>query len=162
MPRRLRGRPFLSFSMVPVAVRRGAQLEHASWIVAGLAVLADWIGSSQTWFEYTKQGPDLAAYWQTALGRAHTAVSLSGVIPAAVAAPLPYTALMDADAWVSTGMQSWAETVTPNLGLYIIEDATGSGKTEAALMVCAPAHVCRSRERALYSSADDGNVRSDV
>ena len=29
-----------------VAVRRGAQLEHASWIVAGLAVLADWIGSS--------------------------------------------------------------------------------------------------------------------
>ena len=36
---------------------------RASFAVAGLAVLADWIGSNQEWFPYCEPVQDLEAYW---------------------------------------------------------------------------------------------------
>ena len=113
-----------------------ADLTRASWLVAGLTMIADWIGSSQAVFEYERPKFDLATYWKSiALPRAHRAVERSGVIPTASAALQRYTALMNSPDWNPTPMQAWAEAVPAEPGIFIVEDATGSGKTEAALML---------------------------
>ena len=70
----------------PVALPASADLTRASWLVAGLTVFSDWLGSSQAVFEYERPDYDLATYWRTmALPRAHRAVERSGVIPTASA-----------------------------------------------------------------------------
>ena len=119
---------------VPATKRR--QWRRVSHAVAGLAVLADWIGSNQDWFPY--QGPvqDLDAYWRCTRKRAKRAVAQSGVLPAAIGKSLQYADLIGADALPSP-MQEWARSVELPSGpaLFMIEDETGSGKTEAALML---------------------------
>ena len=121
-------------SDLPAPQRRKWRL--ASHAVAGLAVLADWIGSNQQWFRYCEPVQDLEAYWDVALARAEHAVAEAGVLPAPVGARLRYPDLIGADASPSP-MQKWAETADLPGGstLFMIEDETGSGKTEAALML---------------------------
>ena len=99
-------------------------------------MIADWMGSSQAVFEYERPDYDLATYWRKmALPRAHRALERSGVTPTASAPVRSYAALMASADWIPSPMQAWAETVPAKPGLYIIEDATGAGKTEAALML---------------------------
>ena len=121
---------------------------RASFAVAGLAVLADWIGSNQEWFPYTEPVQDLDAYWNCARARAQRAVRDAGVLPAAASASLGYGELIGPGAEPSP-MQRWARDVPLPDGpaLFMIEDETGSGKTEAALML---AH------RLIASGAADG------
>ena len=109
----------------------------ASYAVAGLAVLADWIGSNQEWFPYRAPSPDLDAYWQSVREQADLAITEAGVSPAGVSrGGLDYGDLIGAGATPSP-MQKWAWTVElpAGPGLFLIEDETGSGKTEAALML---------------------------
>ena len=63
------------------------RMKHASFAVAGLAVLADWIGSSQAWFPYRSPSPDLANYLRGAQERAALAVEQAGVVPSAQQQP---------------------------------------------------------------------------
>lgn len=121
---------------------------RASFAVAGLAVLADWIGSNQEWFPYTEPGQDLEAYWNDARARARRAVRNAGVLPAAASRHLDYDTLIGVEA-VPSPMQEWARKVDLPAGpaLFMVEDETGSGKTEAALML---AH------RLIASGAADG------
>ena len=109
---------------------------RASFAVAGLAVLADWIGSNQEWFPYCEPVQDLEVYWNDARKRAERAVREAGVLPAAASARLAYGDLIGVHAKPSP-MQEWVATVTLRSGptLFMIEDETGSGKTEAALML---------------------------
>ena len=53
------------------------QVRSASFALAGVAVLADWIGSNQEWFPYCQPSEDIGAYWDYARGRAET---LSGYV----------------------------------------------------------------------------------
>ena len=109
----------------------------ASYAVAGLAVLADWIGSNQDWFPYHDPSTDLRAYWRLAQNRAGRAVAEAGVLPAAVnRAELDYATLIGPTVLASP-MQQWAQTVAVPSGpaLFVMEDQTGSGKTEASLML---------------------------
>ena len=119
---------------LPVLDRTRAR--RASHALAGLAVLADWIGSNQNWFPYQEPNPDLDAYWRDARERAAQAVEDAGVMPAGVGAHLEYDDLLDAGTAPSP-MQEWARSVELPAGpaLFMIEDETGSGKTEAALML---------------------------
>ena len=121
---------------VPALDARRAK--RASFAVAGLAVLADWIGSNQEWFPYFEPVRDLGVYWNDARERAQRAVREAGVLPAAAAASgsLGYGNLIGLQAAPSP-MQRWAEKVALPSGptLFMIEDETGSGKTEAALML---------------------------
>ena len=116
------------------------RVRRASFALAGLAVLADWIGSNQEWFPYCKPTDfdDLDAYWCHAQKQANDAVEAAGVLPAAsISDRLGYEALIGAKATPSP-MQAWAreEVELPtNATLFMIEDETGSGKTEAALML---------------------------
>lgn len=120
-------------------VRYSAELHEAftrvSWLIAGLAVLSDWIGSDAGIFRYHQDVIPLHEYWQRyAVPRARTAVDAAGVLPSAVT-PFPGMAsLLPKDA-VPTPLQEAAASyeLTGGPCLFIIEDTTGSGKTEAAL-----------------------------
>ncbi|MDD9985155.1 MAG: CRISPR-associated helicase Cas3' [Spirochaetaceae bacterium] len=122
---------------VPVHLSRldRACARRASYALAGVAILADWIGSSQEWFPYCEPHQDLGTYWNEARRQAVRAVEEAGVIPAGVNARLDYGTLIGGHA--PTPMQAWAQRVDLPAGpaLFMIEDETGSGKTEAALML---------------------------
>ena len=109
---------------------------RASFAVAGLAVLADWIGSNEEWFAYFEPTQDLETYWSTARERAETAVREAGVLPARANRDVRYRNLIG-DPVTPSPMQEWARQVNLPDGpaLFMIEDETGSGKTEAALML---------------------------
>ena len=118
---------------------RRERVRPASYALAGLAVLADWIGSNQEWFPY--RGPDdfqdLDSYWNHhARARSERAIEEAGVLPAAPRVHLDQGALIGERA-VPTPMQEWARIVELPTGptLFMIEDETGSGKTEAALIL---------------------------
>ena len=109
----------------------------ASYALAGLAVLSDWVGSKVEWFPY--QDPahvsDLTCYWHSAQERAEQALHKSGVLPARPRTKgLSYGDLLKGE---PSPMQRWAQAVDLPEGpaLFMIEDETGSGKTEAALML---------------------------
>lgn len=132
---------FRYFVAEPVALDRGrGDLKRASWWLAGVTTLADWIGSSETWFKYTPPSLPLDAYAALAGGEAEKAVSAAG-LRAAISRPLTsFAALTDSRAGTlePTPAQAWAATVElPAKGgvFAVIEDVTGSGKTEAAQML---------------------------
>ena len=117
------------------ALDRG-RAKRASHALAGLAVLADWIGSHQEWFPYCEPVQGLDTYWHDARGRAARAIAEAGVLPADVAGHLEYGDLIGAGTMPSP-MQDWSRSAELPAGpaLFMIEDETGSGKTEAALML---------------------------
>ena len=110
--------------------------KRASLALAGLAVLADWIGSRQEWFPYREPVEDLESYWSIARDRATRAVIEAGVVPAGASRDFDYGNLLGGHVTPSP-MQRWARDVGLPAGpaLFLIEDETGSGKTEAALML---------------------------
>lgn len=120
----------------PVTGPTIAEAKRLSWLVAGLVNLADWIGSANPPFRYEPPDAyDLPAYWALARERAREAVAASGLSPSAVA-PAGGLRTLFPDLNPSP-MQAWAETVAlpASPSLVLIEDATGSGKTEAALLL---------------------------
>jgi CRISPR-associated endonuclease/helicase Cas3 len=111
-------------------------LKASSWLVAGLTVLSDWLGSAQEHFPYADDGRSLAEYWVHARRQATQAVEGSGVLPARVGVADSIAHLF-AHVAVATPLQAWAEQVEIGEGpqLFVLEETTGAGKTEAALMV---------------------------
>ena len=109
--------------------------QRVSWLTAGLAVAADWIGSNQAWFPYCADQMPLGAYWvDRALRQAEAAVAQSGLLSAA---PAPWSGLraLFPEIKTPTALQRLAEEIelSGNPQLFIIEEVTGGGKTEAAL-----------------------------
>jgi len=115
--------------------------QHASWLVAGLTVVADWLGSNTHWFPYRTPDLSLAEYWETvAMPQASHAIEDSGLVPAA-ATPTPRVrSLFPAlEKLPLTSLQRYAETIDIGDGpqVFVLEDLTGAGKTEAALTLAA-------------------------
>ena len=111
------------------------RLTLASWWLAGLTTLSDWVGSRQEWFPYAAPTLGLAEYWNLARTRAANAVRTAGLV-AATPAPLRSFASLTGIATPAPA-QRLAETIDLGAGsvLVIIEDVTGSGKTEAAQVI---------------------------
>ncbi len=110
-----------------------SEAKMLSWKVSGLTVQADWIGSNTEWFGCQPPDIPLAKYWGDARCRAKHAVAEAGLHhanPRAEAAILPKEA-------TPRPMQQEVRRIALPEGpeLVIMEDATGSGKTEAALML---------------------------
>jgi CRISPR-associated endonuclease/helicase Cas3 len=111
------------------------RLKNASWILAGIVVLADWLGSSRTPDEFCQKKIALDDYWLNhALPFAEKAVKYAQLEPSLVA---PYLNTRHLFNFITelTPLQKWAENVELTTGnqLLILEDVTGAGKTEAAL-----------------------------
>ncbi|MHB1047205.1 MAG: CRISPR-associated helicase Cas3' [Thermoanaerobaculia bacterium] len=112
--------------------------KRASWLVAGLAVAADWIGSNVAWFPYEAAALPLDEYWSLrALPRAREAVRESGL---GLASPSASEGLRALFPFVRelTPLQDLAERIPIGDGpqLFLIEEVTGGGKTEAAIALC--------------------------
>lgn len=114
--------------------------KRLSWILAGLCVLSDWIGSDSRRFSYCSKDMPLEQYWKcVALPSAVEAVNKSGILPprprGVVSFPELFPRLAGSE---PTPLQAHAANSAPLPGpqLHIFEDATGSGKTEAAI-ICA-------------------------
>ncbi|WP_240894141.1 CRISPR-associated endonuclease Cas3'' [Halomonas alimentaria] len=109
-----------------------------SWTVAGWATLSDWLGSNRDYFIYCQEVMPLADYWPLALGRAERALQDTGF--AHPPEPIPYGGLASwfgGESVTPTPLQREAETLPIGEGpqLFICEDITGSGKTEAACIL---------------------------
>jgi CRISPR-associated endonuclease/helicase Cas3 len=110
------------------------------WQLAGLTVLADWLGSDQRQFPYRATPMDLAAYWREhAQPGALQALSASGL---AICRGAPYVGAARLTDYISyleapTPLQQYAAEVPLVDGpqLFLLEDVTGAGKTEAALIL---------------------------
>ncbi|WP_280541118.1 CRISPR-associated helicase Cas3' [Chromohalobacter sp. 11-W] len=108
-----------------------------SWTIAGWATLSDWLGSHREYFPYCERAMSLSEYWSRALGQAESVLQATGF--AASPDPVPYESLSQ---WFSaditpTPLQQKAEAISLEAGpqLFILEDVTGAGKTEAACIL---------------------------
>lgn len=117
-------------------------VKMASWWLAGLTVLADWVGSNTAWFGYASADQrhwPCQRYWdEIAMPTASCALQQAQLTPQPVAAWQSMAALFPslADATPTPAQQACS---TLQLGdasqLVLLEDATGAGKTEAALIL---------------------------
>ncbi len=115
---------------------REKHYRQASFLLAGLMVLSDWIGSNNTYFPpQPNYSGNLHQYWQErALPQAAIAVESCGISIPPAAASQGFAGLFPRIATPSP-VQRYADSMPLASGpqLVIIEDMTGSGKTEAAL-----------------------------
>ncbi|MDO6681053.1 MULTISPECIES: CRISPR-associated helicase Cas3' [unclassified Oceanobacter] len=105
----------------------------ASWVLAGWAVISDWVGSDQQYFHYCTDVMLVDEYWPIAQQNARRALNATDLIAGIRASDFPgFQALFGFE---PTPLQRWAEHVelSEQPQLFILEDITGSGKTEAAL-----------------------------
>lgn len=111
-------------------------VRRASWLIAGLIVAADWLASNEAHFTWEPSPLPLAEYWPRALKQARDALKGSGLLPARPAAFQGVGALFP-HIERPRPLQAWAGTtpLAPGPQLFILEDQTGSGKTEAALVL---------------------------
>ncbi|HMM72805.1 MAG TPA: CRISPR-associated helicase Cas3' [Rhodocyclaceae bacterium] len=107
-----------------------------SWWLAGLAVLADWIGSNTRYFPYRNSDQSSAEYWQCARRQAAFALSDCGVLPVHSRGELPFVELFP-DIAQPSPLQRWVADLDLPTGpqIHLLEDVTGAGKTEAAVML---------------------------
>lgn len=123
----------------PITFSAGAQIEAFSFSLNGLVTLADWVGSDTDIFTFEDPQMPLAAYWPLALARAQEALRLKGLLPAKAKSDAVLSALSPRAGRAPRPMQAVAAQlpIGPHPHLIIIEDGTGSGKTEAALLFAA-------------------------
>lgn len=107
-----------------------ADAQKLSWWLSGLCTTADWIGSNQQWFEANSRPMPLADYLAQTRLKAVRAVAMAGLDPR----PLVPSRLFHFDL---RPMQKACADISLPEGpmLAIIEDETGAGKTEAALLL---------------------------
>lgn len=111
------------------------KIKLISWQLAGIAVLSDWLGSDKTHFPYQKQPVNLSNYWQnTALAQAKKHINSHQFSSTKIN---PYNNIKQLFPFINTPtpLQDYAMTVelSNEPQLFMLEDVTGAGKTEAAL-----------------------------
>lgn len=109
------------------------QAAALSWKLSGLTIQADWIGSNQDWFP--AEAPDFPVkdYWENTKAKARVAIAAAGLNQAR---PSAEGQILDRSL---RPMQAAVQDADLPEGpvMALIEDATGAGKTEAALMLAA-------------------------
>ncbi len=123
---------------VPPGKEPESALSRSSWAVSGIAILADWLGSNRDYFPYAPDVSDPREYWALARARAVVALDGSGLGPFPPATSVSFKTLFPQIEDPSPSQRACAEAA---LGdgpvLAVVEDLTGSGKTEAALALAA-------------------------
>jgi len=116
----------------------------ASWRLPGFIALADWIGSNTEWFPAVDAVHSATDYLEIARGRAEVAVAATGLGRAeGIGSP-------SFDFSLSPLQLACTHTPLPDTPtLAILEDETGAGKTEAALIL-AGRMLARRHGRGIY------------
>ncbi|QNT79325.1 CRISPR-associated helicase Cas3' [Entomobacter blattae] len=125
------------FQPSPLPLPLKKEFRQMQWQLAAITVLADWIGSRQEWFSYVTPQDVITpkTYYQNhALPQARIAIQKAGLAPCDIA---PFHGVKGLFSHIShlSPVQKVLETVElpKSPTLIIVEDMTGSGKTEAAL-----------------------------
>lgn len=122
---------------VPAALD-ATKFEHIShtlsWWFAGITVLADWLGSNTDYFPYQAAHMSSEEYWRYARQQAKQALKDSGVVSHKVVANLIFSDLFKKIP-IPSPLQQWAidTDISREPQIFLLEDVTGAGKTEAAL-----------------------------
>lgn len=126
-------------------------VSKTSWWLAGLAVLCDWLGSNQDEFPFVATEMSLQDYWDMALQQAKRAIDRSGVVPAQSAPLQRPDKLFGKGFREPTPLQAYCQSLPlhSGAGLYLLEDVTGAGKTEAALIL-AHRMMAEGGQRGIY------------
>jgi len=114
------------------------QSRRLSWWIAGLSVLCDWIGSNRSHFPFQAPGQTIEEYWDSALEKADAAILNTGVLPTKSAPRKSFKELFTGLSVLQPRpLQGFCQdSEVPNQPqLFILEDLTGSGKTESALLL---------------------------
>ena len=123
----------------PVSREKRKDFMKFSWVIAGLAVFADWIASDIRLFNYCPQIFTIKKYWkEIALPQAEKALKETASIPSNISYETGIEAVFPffKNSEISPSpLQVFASEESPGRGphLYIIEESTGGGKTEAAV-----------------------------
>ena len=131
-------RLFVKAPLPPVNDSHLEILNRHSWTLAGLAVLSDWLGSDSRRFQYCEDPMDLSRYWSDiAVPTAQQSVAEAGL---GHQQARPWTGAKEYLPHLTelTPLQQYAATVSIGSGpqFFLLEDVTGAGKTEAALLLC--------------------------
>ena len=112
------------------------KLKQQSWLLAGLTVLADWLGSNQSHFPLVSDIFPLTEYWQQAQNQAQQVLQQLPT-PSAIQDFHSYRALFPFIEHLTPLQQKALEVdiSVPGPQLLVLEDVTGAGKTEAALIL---------------------------
>lgn len=110
--------------------------QRLSWLISAAVVLADWTGSSTRFFPLIAHAMPIDAYWRQALEKAQAALALFP--PSSAVAPFSGVNTLFPFIRQPTPLQQKALELEVNKEgpqLFILEDVTGAGKTEAALIL---------------------------
>ncbi len=115
-------------------------MKRASWWLAGFTVLCDWLGSGRDPDSYRSTPVPLDAYWEQALPWAQGQVHQRGLLPARASSRFDLADCLPGlphDALTATPLQAAVSALELTRGpqLFLLEDVTGAGKTEAALLL---------------------------
>jgi len=131
----LQSHPFRSLSLDFELEER---VKKVSWLMAGFVVLCDWIGSNSLWFPLCKEYIPLDEYWVTrAIPQAERAIRKAGIDIFQPLSELHSISELFSYIAVPTPLQKFVSEcpIDDAPQLFILEDVTGSGKTEAALLL---------------------------
>lgn len=112
------------------------KFRQLSWHLAGFFVLADWLGSDQSVFRYQSTPQPLEDYWrEKALPGADEILTRLGFDRAP--SPTVFPGFSAFFGFSPTPLQYWVESLSWREGaqLFVLEDVTGAGKTEASMML---------------------------
>ena len=121
------------------SIEKQKQAAQWSWRLSGLVTLADWVGSDSHSFAFEPIDQPLEDYWNQALERAEEALKRKGLRPHSPESRPSYASFAPQAAARPRPMQHLVEEAPLGDGaqLFIVEDTTGAGKTEAAIMLAA-------------------------
>ncbi|MEO0524324.1 MAG: CRISPR-associated helicase Cas3' [Pseudomonadota bacterium] len=120
--------------LFPAASLDGLSPQQAaalSWKLSGLTIQADWTGSNQDWFPAEAPEIPVKDYWEATRAKARVAIAAAGLNQAR---PSVDGQILDRSL---RPMQAAVQDADLPEGpvMALIEDATGAGKTEAALIL---------------------------
>ena len=139
--------------------KKQKQAAQWSWRLSGLVTLADWVGSDPDYFSFKSVDTRLEDYWDWALNQAEKALGGKGLLAQSPESRPSYARFAPQAATRPRPMQKLAEEAPLKDGaqLFILEETTGAGKTETAIMLAAPDDGGGKRRGPVLCAADYGD-----